>query len=234
MNNNEKSLNEQMLITCAEAYPSPIIEVIAEGIIEANPAVTGLAIGEVAPDFTLLNTEGEAVNLYKILAHSPVVLSFFRGEWCSLCNLEVRALQKSLPEIQALGAVLLTIHPQRIETSFRLVHKHQIDYQILNDPTQGVLEQYNVKFDIPRSILNVYLESFNIDVRKMNENGELTLPVPATFIIDKQGIVKSRFFSHDYTVRMDPKHILTALQNLPATTPEPIYESLLNATFISR
>lgn len=222
-----KTLNEDLADIAAEIYPSEVIEVIAEAIIAANPEVKGLAIGEKAPNFVLKNTNGEDVDLYKILENNPVVLSFFRGEWCPFCSLEVKALQDALPEISAYGAVILTIHPQKIETSFRLKHKHQVTYQILNDPMQEVLEKYNVKFELPDSIQKVHMEFFNLDVSKMNENGELTLPVPATFIIDRDKTIRSRFFSHDYTTRMDPNDILKALRNMPDITAEPKYKGIV-------
>lgn len=224
VDNFETDLQEMV----GNTYPSEVIEVIAESIINANPNVVGLPIGMIAPDFTLTNTNGEAINLYEILKEKSVVLSFFRGEWCPFCNLEIKALQNSLSKIEELNAVVLTIHPQRIDTSFRLTHKHQVTYQILNDPKQEVLEKYNVKFELPSSLQNVHMDFFDLDIRKMNENGELTLPVPATFIINKKGVICSRFFSHDYTVRMNPKDIVNALKNNPSLSEEPTYNGILN------
>ncbi len=223
-----RNLHEELVEMVTLTYPPEVIEVIAESIIEANPNVKGLEIGTIAPDFILQNTNGEDVNLYEILKSNAVVLSFFRGEWCPFCNLEVIALQRILPQITQLGAVVLTVHPQRIDTSFRMTHKHQITYQILNNPTQHVLEMYNVKFEIPESIQQIHMDFFDLDVSKMNENGELTLPVPATFIIDKDKTIRSRFFSHDYTMRMEPKDILKALQNMPELTQEPQYKGILS------
>ncbi len=227
MNTKQITLNEELADMVDRIYPPEMIEVIAESIIEANPNVSGLEIGAIAPDFTLRNTNGEEVNLYEILENNAVVLSFFRGEWCPYCSLEVMALQKALPQIEALGAVVLTIHPQRIDTSFRLKHKHQLSYQILNDPSQEVLEKYNVKFELPESIHRIHIEFFDLDVSKMNENGELTLPVPATFIIDRDKTIRSRFFSPDYTTRIEPSDILKALQNMPDLTPAPYYKGIL-------
>ncbi len=221
------NLNDQLRELVVKVYPSEVIEVIAESIIEANPDVRGLAIGATAPNFVLKNTKGEDVVLYEILKNNGVVLSFFRGDWCPFCNLEVKALQQALPKIEALGAVVLTVHPQRINTSLKLQHNHSITYQILNDPTQDVLALYNVKFKIPDNIQRVHLECYDLDVSKMNENGELTLPVPATFIIDKNAVIRSRFFSHDYTTRMETKDILRALENMPDFTASPVYEGIL-------
>lgn len=220
-------LNDQLKELVFKTYPPAVIEVIAESIIEANHNVIGLAIGAKAPNFVLKNTNGENVDLYEILQNNHVVLSFFRGDWCPFCNLEVRTLQQALPEIEALGAVVLTIHPQRITTSVKLQHQHRITYQILNDPKQDVLALYNVKFELPENIQRVHIESYDLDVSKMNENGELTLPVPATFIIDKNKMIRSRFFSHDYTTRMEIRDIIKALQNMPYSTLEPTYDGIL-------
>ncbi len=221
------TLNNELRELVVKVYPPEVIEVIAESIIEANPKVRGLPIGAKAPNFVLKNTNGEDVDLYEVLKNNRVVLSFFRGDWCPFCNLEVRALQQALPKIEALGAVVLTIHPQRIDTSIKLQHTHCITYQILNDPTQDVLALYNVKFQIPDSVQQIHLDYYDLDVSKMNENGELTLPVPATFIIDKSGVIRSRFFSHDYTTRMEASDIIKALENMPDSTFEPTYEGIV-------
>src|ERR1700722_1726878 len=93
----------------------------------------GLAVSERAPDFTLPNALGEPVGLTPRLAQGPVVLSFYRGEWCPFCNLELRALQARLPRFQTYGASLLAISPQTPDHSLSAAEKNELAFDVLSD-----------------------------------------------------------------------------------------------------
>ncbi len=82
-----------------------------------------LEIGNPAPEFTLPDAFGDEVSLTSLLAKGPVVLSFYRGEWCPFCNLELRALQEALPRMQELGATLIAISPEKADGGMTAVEK---------------------------------------------------------------------------------------------------------------
>jgi peroxiredoxin len=196
-------------------------EVIANSIIAGSQGdVRGLAIGDRAPDFTLYNDEGVPVNLYQQLQKTPVAVCFLRGEWCPYCMLEVRELKKAGQRITERGASLIFIHPQRIDVSKRMAEPHQDGIEVCHDELQNVIAAYHVKFNVDARLIKMYRETFGLDLAELNASGQWHLPVPATFIVDRDRIIKGRQFSHDFTVRVEPSYILDVLQSLPARSLE--------------
>lgn len=225
----DTTLNNDMNALFDEAssqLPPEVIETIGNSIVQASQgAVQGLKLGDKAPDFTLENHDGTPVNLYQELKQGPVVLSFFRGEWCPFCNVEHQALQKELKTIEDKNATLLAIHPQPHQYAQQLQEKLNLSYRLLSDPGQDVMTSYDVRFEIAPEVIDIYQTAFGLDLTQLNANGEWNLPVPATFVVDTDHVIKGRFFSHNYAQRMEPKDIVRVLENLPEQTPEPVYDA---------
>jgi peroxiredoxin len=180
----------------------------------ASGVAPGLAVSERAPDFTLPNVLGEPVGLARRLAQGPVVLSFYRGEWCPFCNLELRALQAALPRFEAYGASLVAISPQTPDHSLSATEKNELSFDVLSDVHQEVIAAYRVQFTVPADLKDLHLEVFHNDLAIHTADGSWDLPIPATFVIDRSGIVRARYVSADYTTRMDPAEIEAALAAL--------------------
>ena len=83
-----------------------------EDLLNSNIIEQTLKVGEQVPNFTLPNAIGKEVELQELLKAGSVVISFYRGQWCPYCNLELGTLQKYLPQIQKQGATLVAISPQ--------------------------------------------------------------------------------------------------------------------------
>ncbi|MEO1653823.1 MAG: peroxiredoxin-like family protein [Bacteroidota bacterium] len=195
--------------------PEEVIQVVSRSIIDNGKGkVQGLPVGSKAPDFILNNASGDLVRLSDQLKKGQVVLSFFRGEWCPFCSLELLALNKIEGQIKSLNGHILSVHPQRIANSLSLTTQFDLKFEILSDPNQEVLEAYRVRFDLNKDIRRLYLDTFGFDLGLLNANGEWNLPVPATYIIDQQGIIRYRHYDHDYMERMEPQAILDALREL--------------------
>ncbi len=200
----------------AAKIPDPVAERLraAAEEITASGAAPGLAIGERAPDFRLPNAIGQPVELAQRLEQGPVVVSFYRGEWCPFCNLELRALQAALPRFQAHGASLIAISPQTPDHSLSVAEKNELTFDVLSDVHQEVIAAYRVQFIVPADLKDLHLEVFHNDLSTHTADGSWDLPVPATFVIDRSGLVRARYVSADYTTRMDPDEIETALAAL--------------------
>ncbi len=226
MNQTMVSANEELQQLKKELYSDPdVLQVITDSIIEhERGSVRGLQIGDKAPDFTLPNTSKGYVSLYEELAKGPVALVFFRGEWCPYCTFELRALQEINNSVKELGAQIISIHPQDLSVSSNVSSKYELDYEVLSDADQNVISDYKIKYTIGSAVKKLFLDTFSLDLEKANANGMWNLPVPASFIIDRDGIIKARHFSHDYTYRIEPTDILAALKALPEVTPEFVYQ----------
>jgi len=185
----------------------------AAGLAELLPD-PGLKVGERAPDFTLPNAYGEPVSLSEQLATGPVVLSFYRGAWCPYCNLELKALHGALPYLENLGARLIAVTPQQPDKSLEQVKKDGYPFEILSDLDSSVMRDYRLYFAVPDELSDLYRERFGLDLAVYNGPGRYELPVPGTFVIDRQGIVRAAFADTDYKRRMEPADIIAALRSL--------------------
>ena len=173
-----------------------------------------LKFGDTVPNFTLPNAIGKEVELQSLLEEGPVVITFYRGQWCPYCNLELRALQQSLPEMQALGATLVAISPQTPDNSLSTVEKNELTFEVLSDVGNRVAKQFNLVFTVPEELRPIY-EGFGIDLPAHNGDDTFELPIAATYIIAPDGKVIHAFVDVDYTKRLDPEEIVTALKAIP-------------------
>jgi peroxiredoxin len=164
-----------------------------------------------APDFTLSNVDGQPVTLSALLLHGPVVLTFYRGEWCPYCNLQLRAYQAILPQIQELGASLVAISPQTPDNSLTTADKKGLTFPVLSDLGNAVARRYGLVFSVSETLrtAGAPLPSYNGD-----ESWEL--PMPGTFVIAQDGIVRLAFVSADWTKRLEPAAILDGVRALAA------------------
>jgi polyisoprenoid-binding protein YceI/peroxiredoxin len=177
-------------------------------------SIEGLKAGEKAPDFTLPDINGVNVSLSGALKNGPVVLVFYRGEWCPFCNLQLRALEVAYPDIRALGASLVAVAPQMEESAGVQAEDNNLSFPLLSDTTGKTMRDYRLLYQVPASLKKVFLETYGVDLEKYNGEDRWELPVTATFVIGIDGKVKAGLVDMDYTKRMEPSDILAALRSL--------------------
>ncbi|MEE4417812.1 peroxiredoxin-like family protein [Streptomyces bugieae] len=181
-------------------------------------AATGMAgravgVGAQAPRFTLPSATGREVTLDSLLADGPVVLTFYRGAWCPYCNLALRALQQHHDAIAACGARLVAISPQIPDESLSLIEKEQLAFEVLSDDGSEVAKAFGIAFDLSEELGDLY-DQLGFDLQRVNSSNARTLPLPATYVIDRTGVIRWAFVSTDYTVRAEPSDIVSALNSL--------------------
>ena len=174
----------------------------------------GLKIGSKAPDFTLGNAHGKSVSLYEKLKKGPVILAFYRGAWCPYCNIELHALQESLPAFHKYHAQVIAVSPQTPDKSLQQVTKDKFPFEVLSDVNDTVSKAYRLYYEIPKELHEFYKTKFKLDIEAYNGKGRLGLPVPGTFVIDQQGKIVAAFAEHDYQKRMEPADIVAALKSI--------------------
>ena len=170
-------------------------------------------VGSKIPAVTLPNAIGEAVIIQDLLKQGPVVIAFYRGGWCPYCNLELRALQQALPEIQAQGANLVAIAPETPDNSLSTQEKNALKFEVLSDVGNVVARKFGLVFALPEYLRPVY-QALGVDLVAYNGDETFELPVPATYVVNTDRTIVHAFVNVDYTQREDPEHIVTALQKL--------------------
>ncbi len=171
-------------------------------------------VGDIAPDFTLPDAAGRQVALRDLLARGPVVLTFYRGGWCPYCNMELRAYQRILPELTTLGASLVAISPQIPDKSLSTAEKNELTFPVLSDVGLHVAEAFGLAFDLPAELQPLYAASGNV-LPVVNGDGAWRLPIPATYVIGKDGRIMLASVDPDYRNRLDPTEVLAVLAPLP-------------------
>jgi peroxiredoxin len=171
-----------------------------------------LKTGDLMPDFMLPNAEGQLVRSGALHAGGPLVLSFFRGGWCPYCVMELKALEAALPAIRRRSATLAAITPDTAAALSRDKRDHRLSFEILGDVDNGVALLFGLVFRVPPFIHDLWL-SLGIDLgaRHGNASGTWLLPIPATYIVDRRGIIRHAHIDSDFRKRMEPALILRRL-----------------------
>ncbi|MDX8362676.1 MULTISPECIES: peroxiredoxin-like family protein [Bacillaceae] len=173
----------------------------------------GLTVGDKARDFTLTNANGNQVNLYEELTKGPIILTFYRGSWCPYCNRQLRAYEEILPDIKKIGGSLIAISPQTPDNSLTIKEKNDLSYEVVSDLKGLTAAKYNVLFDVPPEVKEVY-DQFGLDISEYNGGGNWLIPVPSTFMIDETSRIRFSYVNPNYMQRLEPEDLLTALRNL--------------------
>ncbi len=216
----EESLSRQLLAKQAEfatkapakvktAYAAGIQAVADSGILKSAKQA-----GDRAPDFTLRNADGKEITLSALLKQGPVVLTWYRGGWCPYCNLTLRALQQVLPELQAAGAQLVALTPELPDKSAATQEKNALQFQVLTDLNHAVAKNYGVVFRLTPTVRDLYKQNFDLIEYNGAEAGNDTLPLAATYIIDRDGIIRYAFLDPDYRKRAEPAELVSFVKQL--------------------
>ncbi len=166
----------------------------------------GLLVGDMAPDFTAKDNKGNTVTLSKQLKKGDVVLIFYRGQWCPFCNRQLSGLNDSLALITGKGAQLMAITPEVMENVGKTVEKTKASFPIIADENLAIMRSYQVAFQVDQDTQDKY-KKYGIDFAAANGSNGANLPVPATYVIGKDGKIKYVFFNPDYRKRPSVKDI---------------------------
>jgi len=178
-----------------------------------------MPVGATAPRFELQDHNGKVVSSFDLLANGPVVICFIRGRWCPFCVGQMEAMNLVLSQIVQAGAALVAISPQTIKQSFFMHDQHKLRFPLLSDPGNKVARQFGLTYRVPAQQEAIYRRAFvNLPFTNGDESWEL--PIPATYILDRDGTVLFASANEDYTERPEPQDIATLLQatSLPAET----------------
>jgi peroxiredoxin len=170
-----------------------------------------LKVGDRAPAIVLRNAKGAIVDVGTLLKKGPVVVTFYRGGWCPYCNLELKAYQEIIPQIVAAGASLVAISPEKPDDTLSTAEKNALTFEVLSDVGQKVGRAFGLVYLFTEELKSAY-RGFNLDIPARNGTpDEWALPVSATYVIDRNGLIVYAYTDVDYRDRADPRDVLAAL-----------------------
>lgn len=173
-----------------------------------------LPVGAKAPQFELPDHEGKIVSSTALLAQTRLVLCFIRGRWCPFCVGQMEAMNLIVPEIEQAGASLIGISPQNVRQSFFMRDQHKLHFPLLSDAGNQIARQFGLTYRVPEYQAEVYRRAFvNLPFTNGDESWEL--PIPATYILDRDGTVLYAAAGEDYTERPEPDDIVRVLRTKP-------------------
>lgn len=170
-----------------------------------------LKVGDKAPLFNLKDNAGRPIDLKKVLKENKsVVLFFYRGQWCPHCNKHIKNLQDSLQLLSAKGAYVIGVSPETSLGIDKTIAKTKASFSIISDRDYQLMKAYKVNYVMEPGLADRYKKG-GLDVAMANGQTDYVLPVPATYIINKDGKIKYVFFDKDYKKRPSVKNLTANL-----------------------
>ena len=177
--------------------------------------------GDKMPDFALNNQHGDARSLAEYRASGPVVVTFYRGVWCPYCNLQLKAYADGYKAIQAAGATLVAITPERPGAVDILRNSgapqnvidlavEQVPFDVLHDADSAVAASLGLIFELPESHRTL-LSSLGVDLEALTGSSSYTFPDPATYVVKPSGEIAWAFVPNNYRKRAEVEQILDAV-----------------------
>jgi peroxiredoxin len=183
-----------------------IAELFATGIEEKL-----LKAGDVAPAFALPDAHGKLVRSTDLLALGPLVVCFFRGRWCPYCVTELETWRDLFPAVRERGALLVAISPQTVRQNDFAVSQHSLPFPLLRDEGAEVAAEFGAEYPVA-DYMQSYYRSILVNIPFINGEPSWRLPVPATFVIGRDGVVLWSQGHADFRVRPEPTEVLKALE----------------------
>jgi len=207
---------EEFNARLAEQAPAEALEGLGRMIADqaaVDYAARAPKVGERAPGFALRDQLGRQVSLAGELEHGPVVVIFYRGEWCPYCNMMLRSYGLRASDFSARAARLVAVSPQTPDNSLTMAEKHSLKFPVLSDEGGEVIGTYGLKYEVQGQSRELHA-TLGIDVAKFNGDGGWILPAPAVFVIDRKRIVRFVGVNGDYTQRVEPDEALASLDSV--------------------
>jgi peroxiredoxin len=186
---------------------------LVQGLIDAGAADGAFKAGDRIPEFLLPNAEGRLVSSSELLTKAPLVLNFYRGVWCPYCSEELNALAEATPRLRAAGATVVAITAETGGVALKTKKERNLDFEILCDVDNGLAMECGLMFRIPEDIQTSY-KKFNVHMPKIYGNNSWMIPIPATYVVTKDGLIAYAYANPDYRDRCDPESLIEIVEKL--------------------
>ena len=210
------SMNERLDVfanATRKLHPSAAATVdrLVERLKEHDAGRNAPKLGDEMPPFVLPDERGRLVSLKDLLAQGPAVVTFHRGHWCPYCRISINTLAKAQPRIEALGARMVAIVPDRQSFAAEMKSDSGVSFPILTDMDNGYAMSLNLAIWVGGE-MEEYMTKIGRTLPAYQGNDSWMLPIPATFVVNRDGRITARFVDPDYRKRMAIEELIAALK----------------------
>ncbi len=175
-------------------------------------AAQTLKIGAKSPSFEISDHNGKRISSVDLLAKGRVVLVFIRGRWCPFCVGQMEAMSSIASQIAAAGASLVAISPQTLKQAFFMHDQHRLKFPLLVDAHNNLARQFGLAYRVPEEQQALYGRTF-VNLPFANGDSSWELPIPATFVVERDGTILFASANEDYMDRPEPLEILSIVES---------------------
>jgi peroxiredoxin len=196
--------------------PPEVVKVFHDSMAEliaSGKAENALKAGDHAPAFILPDADGRQLSSADLLAKGPLVVTFYRGVWCPYCNMDLQAIEAAAEEIRGFGASLVAISQQTPANSRKSQAQNKLSFPILADHGGNVADAFGLRWNLGPDLIAVQ-KKLGADLSVFNGEGSWTLPMPARYVIARDGKIAYAEVNPDYTRRPDPSELMPTLKGL--------------------
>ena len=195
-------------------YVPADVQAVHEGTVatlkQQGLAAKALAVGAHAPSFELPDHNGKLVSSAALLDKGRLGVCFIRGRWCPFCVGQMEAMSGIAEQVETAGASLLAISPQTEKQAYFMHDQHKLAFPLLVDAHNDIARQFGLVYRVPEEQQGIYRRTF-VNLPFVNGDDRWELPIPATYLIDRDGTILFASANEDYTERPEPPEILAQL-----------------------
>jgi len=169
--------------------------------------ITPLVKGSQVPLVELTTLEGSKIKLSEILGNEPAVVIFYRGGWCPYCNLHLGELQKIEAELKKLGVKIIAVSPDSSKNLKDGVKDKKLSYQLYSDNSMDASKAFGIAFRVDDQTYKALI-GFGVNIEEASGHSHRLLPVPAAFLVDKDGVIRFHYANADYKVRVSSDKLI--------------------------
>ncbi len=167
--------------------------------------------GDELADFSLPQASGGTVKLSELVKAGPVVVTFYRGSWCPYCAVQLVDYEARMKEIVQAGGKLVAITPEEPTLTKEFIKQKNFTFPILWDQDNAYATQLKIVYGLPEDVKKVYRE-IGVDLNKSQGNQSARLPVPATFVVDKNRKIVFSYVDADFSKRAETSDLVEAVK----------------------
>jgi peroxiredoxin len=213
----DASLNERLtfIADAVRSLSASFAEAVDRLVIRLQQTGAGASapdVGDPMPPFVLPDDAGHLVSLDELLRRGPAAVVFHRGHWCPYCRINTDALAKVHGDVQAEGGQIIAIVPEGQQFTTKLKSEAKASFAMLTDVDNGYALSLNLAIWVGEEMQRL-IAAAGWDLPAYQGNDAWVLPIPATFVVGTDGLIKARFVDPDYRQRMAIDDMLGAIRS---------------------